>query len=81
MKKPTLKSTLPVSLLNGVKESDLKRHEFIVYMHKCINGLYIGQSDDMVRRWRQHNEAAFNTEHRDYNQKFKGYIRNFGFQH
>ena len=81
MKKPTLNSTLLVSLLNGVKANDLERDNYVVYMHKCINGIYIGQSEDMVRRWKQHNEAAFNVEHRDYNQKFKGYIRNFGFQH
>lgn len=81
MKKPTLTSNLNVILLNNVTLTNLRKDKYVIYLHECINGLYVGQSDDMVRRWRQHNEAAFNQNHRDHHQKFKIYIRNFGFKH
>lgn len=71
MKKATIKSELNVMLLNRVTSTELRQHKYAIYLHKCANDIYVGESDDMVLRWKEHNEAAFNTEHRDYNQKVK----------
>ncbi|TCV22335.1 hypothetical protein [Vibrio crassostreae] len=40
--------------------------------------IYIGRSSDVVRRWFEHCDAAYNINHGDYNSEFKKTIRKYG---
>jgi len=41
-------------LVNGLLESDVKNADFFVYAHVCNDGMYVGMTNDPVKRWQQH---------------------------
>jgi hypothetical protein len=65
-------------LLNGVTELDIKINEHVIYGHYCKDGMYIGMSDDPVRRWQEHWSEAYNQHGRDHFNEFKAAIRKNG---
>jgi len=72
--------TLPPSrirflLLNNLTEPEVKRAEYVVYAHKCKEGIYVGKSNDPVKRWHEHYSNAFNKDYRNYDDKFRKAIR------
>lgn len=52
-------------LLNGVTDLDIKINEYVIYGHCCKEGLYIGMSNDPVKRGQEHWSEAFNPHSRD----------------
>lgn len=62
-------------LLNGVTDLDIKINEYVIYGHCCKEGLYIGMSNDPVKRGQEHWSEAFNPHSRDYFHEFKAAIR------
>ena len=62
-------------LANGITESAVKSSNFVVYGHECNDGLYIGFTNDPVKRWQEHYSNAFNKGYRDYDDLFRQAIR------
>ncbi|MCW5601376.1 GIY-YIG nuclease family protein [Nitrosomonas sp.] len=65
-------------LLNGVTDLDVTKNEYVIYGHYCKDGLYIGMTNDPVKRWQEHWSEAFNQHSRDYFHEFKAAIRENG---
>lgn len=70
-----LDAGLRFELLNGLCESDIKNAKFVVYAHKCEAGLYVGMTNDPVRRWMQHCQEAENRFGKYQDDPFKHAIR------
>ncbi len=70
-------------LLNGLEERAVTSASFVVYGHQCLKGLYIGWSNDPVKRWQEHCEAARTPTSPYYDDLFRSAIRGFpqGFKH
>ena len=66
---------LRFKLVNGVSESDIKDNKFVIYAHQCSKGIYIGRTDDPVRRWQEHVSHAFNKGSQYYDDNFREAIR------
>jgi|GEM_PF-900525 len=62
-------------LVNGVSEQEAKAANYFIYAHVCHAGMYIGMSNDPVKRWQEHYSNAFNTGYRDYDDDFRKAIR------
>lgn len=62
-------------LANGITESDVKNSQVFVYAHECNDGLYVGLTNDPVKRWQEHFSNAFNEGYRDHDDLFRQAIR------
>jgi hypothetical protein len=47
-------------ILNRISEADVIRAHYLIYAHKCIQGVYIGFASDPVKRWQEHFADAQN---------------------
>ncbi|MCR9186627.1 MAG: hypothetical protein NXH81_14610 [Halieaceae bacterium] len=65
-------------ILNGLGEADVKKAKHIVYAHRCPAGVYVGMSEDPVRRWKQHVHHSVDANSGSYNDNFKRAIRAYG---
>lgn len=70
-------------LANGLTPESVKNANYVIYAHKCLRGLYIGYTEDPVRRWKEHERSALQKDDRNYKNAFKEAIRAFpqGFKH
>jgi predicted GIY-YIG superfamily endonuclease len=66
-------------LANGLNEAEVKSAKFYIYAHECKSGMYIGVTNDPVKRWQEHFSNAFNEGYRDYDDDFRVAIR--GWKH
>ena len=64
--------------INGITENEVKTSEFVIYAHKCSEGIYVGMAGDPVRRWQEHVREAKNKHNDRYNEQFKIAIRQCG---
>jgi hypothetical protein len=71
-------STIRFELMNGIAEKDVKGSKFVIYAHLCSKGIYIGMTEDPVKRWQQHISDSFNTGSQYYDDKFREAIRECG---
>jgi len=68
-------SKMRFELLNSVIESDIKSNKYVIYAHVCNDGMYVGLSEDPVKRWQEHWSDAFNPSCENYSDKFRVAIR------
>lgn len=70
-------------LLNGLDENQVKSASYVVYLHQCTSGCYVGWSSDPVKRWEIHCIDSRNPSGDYYNDSLKVAIRRHGtaFQH
>lgn len=68
---------LRFELINGLSKSHLDSNPFKIYLHKCQDGVYVGVSEDPVRRWQEHWIDAHTQESPNYNDKIKRAIRKY----
>lgn len=68
-------SRLKFELVNGVTESDISSNKYVIYAHSCSSGMYVGLSEDPVKRWQEHWSDAFNPHCENYTDKFRVAIR------
>lgn len=70
-----LPTQLRFLLVNGLNEEDVSQAPFVIYMHTCDSGRYIGFSNDPVKRWQEHYSDAFNEHSHNTDDKFRDAIR------
>lgn len=76
----TAANHLVVKCVNGLTKADIEKAPHVVYLLKSKHGTYVGQTKDMVTRWRQHNISAHNDfVDRGCNEKLKTALRLGGF--
>jgi predicted GIY-YIG superfamily endonuclease len=68
---------LEFELLNGLSESDVKNAKYCIYAHSCPEGIYVGLSEDPVKRWQEHCSDAFNESCQNYTDNFRVAIRKY----
>lgn len=71
-------SKIRFKVINKISQEQLLNSHYVIYGHQCSEGLYIGMTDDPVKRWNEHYKDAFNTESPYYNDTFKVAIRKHG---
>lgn len=77
---PSINQIIEVHLQNNISKNDVfenmnNRGIFYVYAHTFKGQMYIGRTNDLVARWFDHFDSAFNPFHPDYNYPFKKLIR------
>jgi hypothetical protein len=79
----TLLNRMRFELLNRLTEEEVMRSRYLIYAHKCIQGVYIGFASDPVKRWQEHFADAHNPCSVYANDLFKKALRGFpqGFKH
>lgn len=79
-RKPYMSSIIDVHLQNEIKPQEVfdslsEPGRYYVYAHTFDKNTYIGRTNDLVNRWFEHFDAAFNPFHSDHNYIFKSLIR------
>lgn len=72
-----LPSKIRFTLVNGVSNDEIKSNDFIIYAHVCTGGIYVGMSNDPVKRWQEHWSDAFNESSHNYDDEFRIAIRKY----
>jgi hypothetical protein len=74
----SIPSNLRFELVNGIRKVDVESNKFKIYLHKCPDGIYVGVSDDPVRRWQEHCLSSSQEESPNYKEPLKKAIRKYG---
>ena len=64
--------------INEITENEAKTSEYVIYAHKCSEGVYVGMAVDPVRRWQEHVQEASNKQSHHYDEQLKVAIRQCG---
>lgn len=73
-----ISSRMRFELVNGVSKNDIESNKFKIYLHKCPDGIYVGVTEDPVRRWQEHYYEAMQEGNPNYNEPVKRAIRKYG---
>jgi len=73
-----LPSKLRFTLINNLNGNEVINSKYVIYAHKCNDGVYVGLTNDPVKRWQEHLSDAFNEGSRNYDDNFREAIRRCG---
>ncbi len=65
-------------LINHLSVDIVKSSKYLIYAHKCSEGVYVGVATDPVKRWQEHISDANNEFSHNYNDSFRKAIRKCG---
>jgi len=65
-------------LVNGVSKKDVSSNKYVIYAHLCKSGVYVGVTNNPVKRWQEHVSDALNKDSHNYKDKFRESIRTLG---
>ena len=63
------------TLVNGISEREINDNKYAIYAHSCREGVYVGMTDDPVKRWQEHLSDSSNKNSPYYNDPFRAAIR------
>lgn len=69
---------LRFELVNGISEKDVKDNQYVIYAHLCKEGIYVGMTQDPVKRWQEHVSDSLNQDSHNFDDKFREAIRRCG---
>ena len=69
---------LRFELVNGLSEKDVKSNQYVIYAHLCSGGIYVGLTQDPIKRWQEHVSDSQNQDSHNYDDKFREAIRRCG---
>jgi len=74
----TINTKIKFFLVNGVSNKDVRNKKYVIYAHLCKSGVYVGVTNNPVKRWQEHVSDALNKDSHNYKDKFREAIRILG---